>query len=380
MSTRQAFLWLVFYFWFLITPFQLVVYYVPWVGGTRVPGRLLGQVPLLKRLGRRRAEDRLGSVKAELTTKLGSRAELEVLATEPLVDQVHGHATWAQLSRIFLAAPGLLACAALALVVTPSTWRDWPLWAIGVYLAFVHVSALLTCIDIWAVRNADPSGTVTAVAVGVLESFTTRVDKAPAKSTPAAWQSRMVEQLCTALVRRAHRESAGAVPGSRLAMARSTATAVRALRHRTALVHGSATGEERAAHERDLWLLVCNVLTYSSRPRADVVDFRVVDADRLADVPETVPDATAVPSPKARVLVPLLFLCALVALAVGLGLTGAAGEFTAPIVVALAMAAAPFASRFGVTVLDSFTQPPALSPVTGQEEPLPTAETVRRAA
>ncbi|MFF1272707.1 hypothetical protein ACFVZC_04730, partial [Streptomyces marokkonensis] len=61
----------------------------------------------------------------------------------------------------------------------------------------------------------------------------------------------------------------------------------------------------------------------------------MVDAERLAHVPETVRDAAAVPSPKARVLVPLLLLCALVDLAVGLGVTGAGGEFTAPIVVAL---------------------------------------------
>ncbi|MFF1272706.1 hypothetical protein ACFVZC_04725, partial [Streptomyces marokkonensis] len=53
---------------------------------------------------------------------------------------------------------------------------------------------------------------------------------------------------------------------------------------------------------------------------------------------------------------PLLLLCALVDLAVGLGVTGAGGEFTAPIVVALAMAAAPLARRFGVTVLASFAE------------------------
>ncbi|MFI9216099.1 hypothetical protein [Streptomyces werraensis] len=380
MGTRQTFLWFVFYFWFLVTPGTLVAYYFPWVSGTRVPGRRLGRVPLLKRLGRRRAENRLGALKGHLAERLGPSAEFEVLTSKPLVDQVHAHATWAQLSRIFLSAPGMLACVALAVVVTPLTWRTGQLWAVGVYLGFVLVSVLLCCIDIRAVRNADPSGTVTATAVGVLESFTTRAGQPSASSTPAAWQSRMVEQLCTALVRRAHRESAGAVPGSRLAMAQSTATVVRALRHRAALVHGSVTGEERTSHERDLWLLVCSVLTYSSRPRADVVDFRVVDADRLADVPETVPDTTAVPSPKAGVLVPLLFLCALVAIAVGLGVTGAAAEFTGPIVIALAMAAVPVARRFGVTVLDSFTQPPPLSPAAGQEEPLPTAEAVRRAA
>ncbi|MFG2358593.1 hypothetical protein [Streptomyces sp. NPDC048521] len=219
--------------------------------------------------------------------------------------------------------------------------------------------------DIWAVRNADSAGTVTAVAVGLLESFTTRADQAPPKSTPAAWQSQMVEQLCRALVRRAHRESGGAVPGSRLTMAQSTATTVRALRHRTALVHSNVTKEERTTHERELLSLVCDLLTYSSRPRADVVDFRVVNADRLADVPETVPDVTAVPSPKARVLAPLLFLGALVAITIGLGFTGVAGEFTAPIVVALAMAAAPLARRFGVTVLDSFAEPLTPPPTPG---------------
>ncbi|MEU5751761.1 hypothetical protein [Streptomyces sp. NPDC047829] len=380
MSTRQAFLWFVFYFWLLATSGTFVAYYIPWVSGTRVPGRCLGRVPLLKGLGRGRAEGRVGAVKDELGRRLGPCPELRVLTSEPLVGQVQAHSTWVPLSRIVFAVPGMLACAALALVVVPSAWRTSPLWAIGVYLAFVLVSALLTCVDILAVRNADPAGTVTAVALGVLESFTTRPHKFPAKSTPAAWQSQMVEQLCTALVRRAHRESVGAVPGSRLAMAQSTASAVRALRHHSALVHGSATHEERATHERELWLLIDSILTYSSRPRADVVDFRVVDDERVAEVPETVADATALPSPKARVLVPLLFLCALVAIAVGLGVTGAAGELTGPIVVALAMAATPFARRFGVTVLDSFAEPMAPPQTAVEDEALPTAGDVRRAA
>ncbi|WP_329470507.1 hypothetical protein OIE75_10760 [Streptomyces sp. NBC_01723] len=294
--------------------------------------------------------------------------------------QVHAHSTWVPLSRLVFAVPGMFACAALALVVVPSDWRTSPLWAIGVYLGFILVSALLTCIDILAVRNADPAGTVTAVAVGVLESFTTRSDKAPAKLTPVIWQSRMVEQLCTDLTRRAHRESAGAVPGSRLAMVSSTASVIRALRHHTALVHGNAACEERTTHERELVLLICSILAYSSRTRALVADFRVCDADRLANVPEAVPDATAMPSPKARVVVPSLFLCTLVAVAVGLGLTGAAGEFTAPIVVTLAMAAAPIASRFGVTVLDSFAEPLTPVPAAGQGATQPAPDAVRRAA
>ncbi|MER6323198.1 hypothetical protein [Streptomyces coelicoflavus] len=380
MSTRQTFLWFVFYFWLLATSGTFVVYYIPWVSGTRVPGRRLGGVPLLKRIGRRTAEDRLGAVKDVLAERLFTCPELQVLTRGSLVDQVHAHSTWVPLSRLVFAVPGMFACAALALVVVPSDWRTSPLWAIGVYLAFFLVSAFLMCIDILAVRNADPAGAVTAVAVGVLESFTTRSDKAPAKSTPVAWQSQMVEQLCTALVRRAHRESVGAVPGSRLAMASSTASVIRALRHHSALVHGNAACEERTAHERELVLLLCSILTYSSRPRALVVDFRVCDADRLADVPEAVPDATAMPSPKARVVVPLLFLCALLAMAVGLGLTGAAGEFTAPIVVTLAMAAAPLASRFGVTVLDSFAEPLAPSPTAGEGATRPAPDAVRRAA
>ncbi|MFJ5034470.1 hypothetical protein ACIQB5_41950 [Streptomyces sp. NPDC088560] len=109
------------------------------------------------------------------------------------MDQVHAHATWAQLSRLFLVAPGMLASVALALVVSPLAWRTSSLWAIGVYLTFVYVSAALTCVDIWAVRNADSAGTVAAMRV--LESFTTRADKAPAKSTRAAWQSQLIEQL-----------------------------------------------------------------------------------------------------------------------------------------------------------------------------------------
>ncbi|MFD9026458.1 hypothetical protein [Streptomyces parvulus] len=380
MSTRQTLLHFAFYFWLLATSGAFVVYYIPWLSGTRVPGRRLGGVPLLKRLGRRTAEDRLGAVKDELTRRRVPCADLQVLTKKPLVDQVHAHSTWLPLSRLVFAVPGMFACAALALVVVPSEWRTSPLWAIGVYLAFTLVSALLTCVDVLAVRNADPTGTVTAVAVGVLESFTTRSDRAPAKSTPVAWQSRMVEQLCTALVRRAHRESVGAVPGSRLAMASSTASVARALRHHTTLVHGATTCEERTTHERELMRLICSLLTYSSRPRALVVDFRVCDADRLANLPEAVPDATAMPSPKARVIVPLLFLCVLVAMAVGLGITGAVGEFTAPIVVTLAMAAAPIASRFGVTVFDSLAEPLSLSPAAEALDTRPAADAVRRAA
>lgn len=378
MSMRQTYLWFVFYFWFAVTPCTLIAYYIPWVSGTRVPGRRLGRVPLLKQFGRRAARQRLG----KLVDGLGPRPVTEVLTRESLVDQVHGHATWAQLSRIFLAAPAMLAAPALALVVNPLTWRTSSLWALGVYLSFVHISVLLTCIDIWAVRNADSAGTVTYAAVGVLESFTTCADKAPAKSTPAAWQSQLVEQLSAALIRRAHKESAKVVPGSRLTMVQNTASAVRALRHHTALVHANpADSEERQTHKRELWLLICSILKYSSRPPAEVVDFRVVDPERLADVPATVPEPTAVPSPKARVLVPLLFMCALSAVAVALGITGAAGEFTGPIVVAMTMAAAPLAHRFGVTVLDSFAQP-ALPPpsVSEPDESQRPSEPVRRAA
>ncbi|MES5821519.1 hypothetical protein [Streptomyces sp. RG80] len=380
MSMRQTYLWFTFYLWLTVTPCTLIIYYIPWVTGTRMPGKRLGRVPLLKQFRRRKARSRLDAVREGLSENLRDCPDFEVLACEPLVSQVHAHATWAQLSRIFLAAPGMLASAALALVVSPWTWRSSSLWAVGVYLTFVFVSAFLTCVDIRAVRNADSAGTVTLAAVGVLESFTTRAEKAPAKSTTAAWQSQLIDQLCMALVRRAHRESAGAVPGSRLTMAQDTARVVRALRHRTALVHGSAESEERRTQERELWLLICNILKYSSRSRADVVDFRVADADRLAAVPDTVPEASALPSPKARVLVPLLFMCALVAIAVVLGLTGAAGEFTQPIFVALAMATLPFARRFGVTAFDTVAQSPAPASASPQVDPQSAPEPVRRAA
>jgi hypothetical protein len=56
MGMRQTFLWFVFYFWLLATLGTLVAFYIPWVSGTRVPGRRLGSVPLLKQLGRRNAE------------------------------------------------------------------------------------------------------------------------------------------------------------------------------------------------------------------------------------------------------------------------------------------------------------------------------------
>jgi hypothetical protein len=189
----------------------------------------------------------------------------------------------------------------------------------------------------------------------------------------------LIEELCTALVRRAHRESVGVVPGSRLIMTQDTECVVRALRHHAAVIHDSTQNEERRTHERELWLLICNVLKYSSRPRSDVVDFRVVDVERLAAVPDAVPEATAVPSPKARVLIPVLFMCALIMVAVALGVTGAAGEFTQPIVIALAMAVVPFTRRFGVTALDAFAQPPAPAPASHQVDPQPVPEPVRRA-
>ncbi|MCL6669596.1 hypothetical protein [Streptomyces panaciradicis] len=380
MSVRQTYLWFVFYFWFTVTPCVLVSYYIPWVSGTRIPGRYLGRVPLLKRLGLGKARSRLESIREALPEPVRVCTEVDVLTHKPVVRQVHAHATWAQLSWMFLAAPGMLASAALALVVNPSAWRASSLWAVGVYLTFVFVSALLTCIDIWAVRNADSAGTVTYTAVEVLESFTTRAKKGPVKSTPAAWQSQSIEQLCTALARRAHRESAGAVPGSRLQMIQSTARVVRALRHHTAHIHESADSEQRRTHERELWLLICNIMKYSSRPRAEVADFRVVDVDRLVAVPDTVLEPTAVPSPKARVLVPLLFMCALAAVGVALGVTGVAGEFTQPIVVALAMAVVPFARRFGVTALDAFAQPSPTALAPQQADPQTVSEPVRRAA
>ncbi|MFJ5034471.1 hypothetical protein ACIQB5_41955 [Streptomyces sp. NPDC088560] len=79
-------------------------------------------------------------------------------------------------------------------------------------------------------------------------------------------------------------------------------------------------------------------------------------------------------------LVPLLFICALTAVAAALGVTGAAGEFTPPIVVALAMAAAPLARRFGVTVLDAFAEPPSPLPASRRDESQRVPEAVRRAA
>jgi hypothetical protein len=378
---KQTYLWFVFNLWLLVTPCTLIGYYIPWVSRTRIPGRRLGRVPLLKRFRRRNAINGLAEIREQLKERPDDDCpELEVLTDKPLVDQVHAHATWAQLSRLFLAAPGMLASVALAFVVSPLTWRSSSLWAIGVYLTFVYVSAFLTCVDIWAVRNADSAGTVTVAAVGVLESFTTRADKAPAKSTRAAWQSQLIEQLCTALVRRAHRESIGAVPGSRSDMVQDTARVVCALRHRAALVHGGVEGQERQVRERELSLLICGILKYSSRPRTEVVDFRVVDTDWLADVPDPLPEATEVPSPKARVLVPLLFMCALAAVAAALGVTGAVGEFTPPIVIALAMAAAPLARRFGVTVLDTFAEPPSPLPASRHDESQRAPDAVRRAA
>ncbi|MFF4396017.1 hypothetical protein [Streptomyces sp. NPDC001480] len=60
---------------------------------------------------------------------------------------------------------------------------------------------------------------------------------------------------------------------------------------------------------------------------------------------------------------------------------GAAGEFTAPIVLAMAMAAAPLARRFGVTMLDSFAEPTLPPPsVSGPDESQRPSEPVRRAA
>ncbi|WP_019710629.1 hypothetical protein [Streptomyces xinghaiensis] len=142
MGMRQTFLWFVFYFWLLATLGTLVAFYIPWVSGTRVPGRRLGSVPLLKQLGRRNAEGRLGAVEEQLAGRLGRSPELEVLTSKPPVDQVQAHATWVPLSRIVFPVPGMLACVALALAITSSAWRiSSPLWAIGVYVAFFHVSA-----------------------------------------------------------------------------------------------------------------------------------------------------------------------------------------------------------------------------------------------
>ncbi|MEU2301226.1 hypothetical protein ABZ584_27875 [Streptomyces antibioticus] len=372
MDIKHTYLRLVFNLWFLITPPTLIGYYFPWVSGTRIPGRRFGQVPLLKGFGRRTAEKRLDAITDSFNSRLDAHSDLEVWARKFLVDQVQAHATWARLSRLFLAAPGMLATVALALVVSPLTWRTSSLWAICVYLTFVYVSATLTCIDIWAVRNADSAGAVSVAAVGVAESFTTRAGKGPAKLTPVVWQSELIEQLCTALVRRAYRQSAKAVPGSRITMMQETATVVRALRYRAALVHAHAEGEERQAHERELFLLISNIVKYSSRPRAQIIDFRVIDTDRLGHVPDAVPDVTDIPSSKALVLVPLLFVCVLVAVSVALGMTGAAGEITQPIVIGLALAGIPLIRPFGVTVLDAFMQPSASA--SRQADPLPMPE------
>ncbi|MFG3234015.1 hypothetical protein ACGFZG_19965 [Streptomyces antibioticus] len=208
-------------------------------------------------------------------------------------------------------------------------------------------------------RNADSAGVVSVAAVSVTESFTTRSGNGPAKLTPVVWQSQLIEQLCTALARRAYRQSAKAVPGSRITMMQETETVVRALRYRAALVHSHVEGEERQTHERELFLLISNIVKYTSRPRAQIIDFRVIDTDRFAHVPDAVPEATDIPSSKALVLVPLLFVCVLVAVSVTLGVTGAAGEITQPIVIGLALAFMPLAHPLGVTVLDTFTQPSA---------------------
>ncbi|WP_157857384.1 hypothetical protein [Streptomyces yerevanensis] len=380
---KQAYLWFVFNLWLLITPYTLIGYYIPWAGGTRIPGRRLSRLPLLGSVGRPRAKARLSAVKEVL----GDRPEYRVLENEHcehLLSQVHAHATWARLSRVFLMAPGALAVVALAFVLAPAAGHTPSPPLIGLYTAFFLFSVCLTGIDSRAIRNADSAGTVSVAAVAVLESFTTRADAVPAKSTPALWQSGLIEELCTALVRRAHRESLGAVPASRQSMANDTALLVRNLRHRAALVHSANEDETRRAREHELWSLVCGVLTYSSRPRAQVRDFHVVDAGLLSDVSDAGAAEATVPSLKARVLVPLVFMGAVIGVAVVLGVTGAAGEFAPLIVFAMAAAAAPLAHRFGVTVLDALVEPPAL-PVAPpaaprQDEPERTPEQVRSAA
>ncbi|MFH8656298.1 hypothetical protein [Streptomyces afghaniensis] len=354
---KQAYLWFVFNLWFLITPYTVMGYYIPWIGGTRIPGRRLGRLPLLGSLGRHRSKARLSAVKEAL----GDRPEYRVLDTEDLLNQVHGHATWAKLSRVFLMAPGGLAIVALAIVLVPTPGHTPSLLLTGLYAMFFLVSVSLTGIDSRAIRNADSAGTVSVAAVAVLESFTTRAGHFSAKSTPALWQSGLIEELCKALARRAHRESLGAVPVSRQGMANDTAHLVRNLRHRAEVVHSSDEDEARRdSREHELASLICSVLTYSSRPRAQVRDFRVVDADRLSDVPDAGAAEATVPSLTARVLVPLVFMGAVVGVAVVLGVTGAAGEFAPLIVFAMAAAAAPLAHRFGVTVLDALVEPPAL--------------------
>ncbi|MGW4388477.1 hypothetical protein [Streptomyces sp. NPDC004685] len=372
---KQAYLWFVFNLWFLITPYTLAGYYLPWVGGTRIPGRRLGRVPLLGSAGRRGTRSRLEAVK----TALGDRPEYRVLESEDLLSQVHAHAIWARLSRIFLMAPGACAVVALAFVLTPSAGHTPSLLLTGLYAAFFLVSVFLTGVDARAVRNADSAGMVSVAAVAVLEAFTTRAERFPAKSTPALWQSGLIEELCTALVRRAHRESLGVVPASRQDMADNTARLVRNLRHRAALVHSGNEEEPRRAREHELWSLICSVLDYSSRQRAQVRDFRVVDADRLSDVPNVDTAEATGPSLKARVLIPLVFMSAVIGVAVVLDLTGVAGEYASLIVFAMAAAGAPLARRFGVTVLDALIEPPAL-PAAARHEPEQTPQPVRRAA
>jgi hypothetical protein len=373
---KQAYLWFVFNLWFLITPYTVVGYYIPWVSGTRIPGKRLGRLPILGSVGRDRAKARLSAVR----NALGDRPEYRVLESEDLLRQVHAHATWARLSRFFLIAPGALAVVALAFVLTPAAGHAPSPLLIGLFTMFFLVSVCLTGIDSRAIRNADSAGTASLAAVAVLESFTTRAGHPPAKSTPALWQSGLIEELCTALVRRAHRESLGAVPASRQSMAHDTSHLLRNLRHRVALVHSSNEDEARRAHEHELASLICSVLTYSSRPRTQVRDFRVVDADRLIDVPDADMGEATAPSLKARVLVPLVFMSAVIGVAVVLGVTGAAGEFAPLIVFAMAAAAAPLAHRFGVTVLDALVEPPALPAAPRQGEPEQTPEAVRSAA
>lgn len=373
---KQAHFSFLFSLWFFITCFTAMGYYSSWVGGTRVPGRLLGRVPLLGSVGRRGARSRLNTVRGDL----GASSEYQVLVEEPLLKQVQGHATWARLSRIFLMAPGGVALFAFAFVLTPSAGHTPPPWLTAFFMTLFLVSLCLTGVEIRAVRNADSAGLVSVAAVAVLEAFTTRVEKCPPKSTPALWQSGLIEELCTALVRRAQRESLGAVPASRQDMTNDTARLIRALRHRVALVHSGDEGEVREAREHELFALLCGILRYSSRPRDRVRDFRVIEADCLGDAPDIADDEATVPSLKARVLIPLVFLCAIISLAVALSLTGVAGEYAPYVVVAMAAAATPLANRFQVTVFDALLEPPALPAAPRQAEPQPTPEPVRRAA
>ncbi|MFI6348292.1 hypothetical protein [Streptomyces sp. NPDC050560] len=256
--------------WFECWALAGVMVYALGTTRSRVPGSIVGRMPLLRLIGRRRAARRAGRVLAALSE--AGVAPRHLPDRESLAERIRWRTVGGTFASLLLSVPVGSVVAAIIAAVCRLETRSGPepaemgVWFLAT-VALILPSALPAILDDWGVRRSDASGTAAMRAVAAVETLLLG-EGVTGKKTRLEARAYALNRLCRALRDQARHESREAGARSSRASAELTDLLVRnILRGNHELNFAEDDREKAQATRRALAELISSALRYSCRPR-----------------------------------------------------------------------------------------------------------------